>query len=62
MGKGERESTGNRKGGATEKEMAGEEREGRREKMDKVEEKRQGDTVYVIRGDRIAVGVVSCLD
>ncbi len=30
--------------------------------MEKVEEKRQGDTVYVIRGDRMAAGVVSCLD
>lgn len=30
--------------------------------MEKVEEKRQGDPVYVIRGDGMAVGVVSCLD
>lgn len=44
----------------------GEWREVRRErwgeKMEKAEEKRHGDTVYVIRGDRMAVGVVSCLD
>lgn len=34
----------------------------RDEKMKKVEEKREGDMVYVIRGDGIVVGVVSRLD
>lgn len=31
-------------------------------RMGKVDEKRQGYTVYVIRGDRVAVGVVFGLD
>lgn len=63
--------SGNRNVGATGKkkrkwrrEMEREEIEGGdgEEKMEKVAKKRQGDTVYVIRGDRMAVGVVSCLD
>lgn len=56
MGKGERESAGNRKGESWKKR----EKEGERKW---IKWKRKGkETVYVIRGDRIAVGVVSCLD
>lgn len=61
---------GNRKGepkktkGETEKGNGGQEKkEGEREiRIGKVDEKRQGCTVYVIRGDRVAVGVVFGLD
>lgn len=45
-----------RKGMEGEKEV-----EGRRENGEG-KEKRQGDTVYVIRGDTMAVGAASCLD
>ena len=32
------------------------------EKMEKAKEKREGDRIYVIRGDGMAVGAVSNLD
>lgn len=59
---------GNRNGGAAEAERRNGKREWaigesqKREKMKKVGEKREGDMVYVIRGDGIVVGVMSRLD
>lgn len=46
-----------------EKKICGEIGERRKRKQEKkVQKRKQGDPEYVIRGDMMAVGVVSCLD
>lgn len=48
--------------GLKRKYMERQEKEGRESRKKKVQKKKQGDPENVIRGDMMAVGVVSCLD
>lgn len=63
---GEREGQGKGNGGVTESEkrnrIGGKLKQREMSKIEKDVEKRQEDMVYVIKGDGMAVGVVSCLE
>lgn len=48
--------------GLERKYMERQEKEGRKNGKKKGPKRKQGDREYVIRGDMMAVGVVSCLD